>query len=58
MQNTLRTLSLYLANETKEKVTCLQRNVTDIVKKKTITRNCTQNCLAWVILPFVNVVKF
>ena len=29
-----------------------------IVKKKTITRNCTQYCLTWVFLPFVHVVKF
>jgi len=29
-----------------------------IVKKKTITRNCTQYCLTWVFLPFVYVVKF
>jgi len=27
-----------------------------IVKKKKITRNCTQYCLAWVFLPFVHVV--
>jgi len=27
-----------------------------IVKKKTITRNCTQYSLAWVFLPFVHVV--
>ena len=26
--------------------------------KKTITRNCTQYCLAWVFSPFVHVVKF
>jgi len=28
------------------------------VKKKTITRNCTQYCLAWVFLAFVHVGKF
>ena len=28
-----------------------------IIVKKTITRNCTQYCLAWVLLPFVHVVK-
>jgi len=29
-----------------------------MIVKKTITRNCTQYCLAWVFLPFVHVVKF
>jgi len=29
-----------------------------MIVKKTITRNCTQDSLAWVFLPFVHVVKF
>ena len=29
-----------------------------VIGKKTITRNCTQFCLAGVFLPFVRVVKF
>ena len=27
-----------------------------MIKKKTVTRNCTQYCLTWVFLPFVHVV--
>ena len=29
-----------------------------MIEKKTITRNCTQYCLAWVFLLLVHVVKF
>ena len=29
-----------------------------MIEKKTITRNCTQYCLAWVFLPFVHVVLY
>ena len=29
-----------------------------VTEVATITRNCTQCCLAWVFLPFVHVVKF
>ena len=28
-----------------------------VIGKKTIKRNCTQYCLAWVFVPFVHVVR-
>jgi len=33
-------------------------SVSELMIVKKITRNCTQYCLAWVLLPFVHVVKF
>ena len=35
-----------------------QQSHANTLKKKTITRNCTQDSLAWVFLPFVHVVTF